>query len=338
MKRFIGVLLLLVFFILTSCERTPYGYWQEPRIAVIADSLEWQIIQEPLESYFEHVIRTPQEEKKYSLFRVQENQIDQYSAFRYIIVAGTFESKGNTGKLLRQILQDSTIRSSVKNDQMFMFSQRDQWANNQLVAFLITENLASLKKKIQNNGQYIHDLFNNELNQSLITEMYRKREQFDIEDKFMKTYGWSIRVQTDYFIAEELPEEGFLWMRRMYPERWVFVRWIEDADSSNLNSDWIINERNRIGEKYYGNDQIVDKYLQFNQEDFKGRSAIVTSGLWENEEKVAGGPFKNYTFYDSFSKRMFMIDVAVYAPNQEKMPYLRRMEIIANTFKTLSDA
>lgn len=337
MKRLVYVLLCLVVFILAACERKPYGYWREPKIAVVADSLEWQVIQEPLESYFEHVIRTPQSEKEYSLFRIQENQFDQYSAFRYIVVIGTFESQGNAGKLLRQITADTTVRSGVVKDQLFMFSQRDQWSTNQLVAFVVADNLANLKERIERNGQYIYDLFNSDLNQYLTEELYRKREQFEIEDKLMKTYGWSLRVQTDYFIAQELQDEGFMWMRRMYPERWIFVRWIEDADPSLINSNWVVDERNRIGEKYYGNDRVVDKYLNFSKEEFLGRPAIITTGLWENEEKVAGGPFRNYTFFDSFSKRLFMIDVAVFAPNEDKLPYLRRLDVIARTFRTLAD-
>ncbi len=337
MSRFIFILSILILFILFACERRPYGYWREPQIAVIADSTEWQVIQEPLESYFEHIIRTPQPEKEYELFRVQENQLDQYSAFRYIIVAGTFESKGNTGKLLQQILADSSIRAGVQQDKFFMFSQRDQWSTNQLVAFVIADNLANLKARIEKNGQYIYKLFDRNFKDYLITEMYRKREQVDIEEELMKSYGWSFRVQTDYFIAQEVPEEGFLWMRRMYPERWIFVRWIENADTTLLNSDWVIDERNRIGRKYYGNDRTVDAYLESVREAFLGRPAIITTGLWENEEKVAGGPFRNFTFYDEFSKTLFMIDVAVYAPNQDKLPYLRRMEIMAHTFKTLAD-
>ncbi len=81
----------------------------------------------------------------------------------------------------------------------------------------------------------------------------------------------------------------------------------------------------------------MNAYLESVHEEFIGRPAIITTGLWENEEKVAGGPFSNFTFYDEFSKILFMIDVAVYAPNKDKLPYLRRMEIMAHTFKTLAD-
>ncbi len=59
--------------------------------------------------------------------------------------------------------------------------------------------------------------------------------------------------------------------------------------------------------------------------------------LWENEDKVAGGPFKNYTFYDSLSRRIYMIDLAVYAPDRDKLPFVKRMEIIAKTFRTIFD-
>ena len=70
---------------------------------------------------------------------------------------------------------------------------------------------------------------------------------------------------------------------------------------------------------------------------FLGRQAQITTGLWENDQPAAGGPFKNWAFYDPYSQRVYMIDVAVHAPEQDKQPFLRRMEIIASTFRTIFD-
>ena len=50
-----------------------------------------------------------------------------------------------------------------------------------------------------------------------------------------------------------------------------------------------------------------------------------------------GGPFKNYTFYDPLSRRIYMIDISVYAPERDKMPSLRQLNLIARTFRTIFD-
>ena len=57
----------------------------------------------------------------------------------------------------------------------------------------------------------------------------------------------------------------------------------------------------------------------------------------QNDGKVAGGPFINYTFHDPLSRRVYMIDVAVFAPARDKVPYLRRLDVIAHTFYTVFD-
>ena len=126
-------------------------------------------------------------------------------------------------------------------------------------------------------------------------------------------------------------------MRRLLPERWLFVRWIDSIDTTGLNSEWVLAERERIGKKYYGGDSVVDDYLYSFRSDFLGRPAVITTGLWENEEKVKGGVFKNYTFYDEYTKRLYMIDLAVHAPGEDKLPYLRRLDIMAHTFRTVFD-
>ena len=47
-----------------------------------------------------------------------------------------------------------------------------------------------------------------------------------------------------------------------------------------------------------------------------------------------GGPFVNCTFYDQATDRVYMLDGSVYAPDDDKMDFVRRMEVMARTFRT----
>jgi hypothetical protein len=115
------------------------------------------------------------------------------------------------------------------------------------------------------------------------------------------------------------------------------VRWIDGGDESMLNAQWIVAERNRIGATYFAGESVVNKYLYSQRSTFLGREAQVTTGLWENNALIKGGPFKSYTFYDPLSKRVFMIDIALHAPEKDKVPYLQRMDVIASSFRTIFD-
>jgi hypothetical protein len=322
--------------LLASCHFKPKSWWREAEIAVMADSSDWNTLQGPLSVAFEKVIRTPQDETVFSLRHVESSEFKSYTTYQYLILAATLESKGPIGEIVRKSL-DSEIMRGIESGEYYVFSHRDQWAKNQLMMILVAKNLPMLVQKIQANGPSLFALFDRDMDHRLKPDMYRKKEQKDLSNKIMAAYGWTLRIQSDYFIASESSKEGFLWLRRIFPERWLFVRWIDRGDTTALHPQWVIRERNQIGSLYYGGDRIADQYLYSTRSTFLGRECLITEGLWENDGQVKGGPFKNITFFDPASQRVFMIDLAVYAPGRDKLPYLRRMDIMAHTFRTLFD-
>ncbi len=331
-------IVILSIFFLVSCDFTkPRSWYKEGVIAVMADSLDWIGIKSTLRNVFERTIVTPQIEKLYELKYVDRSEFNRYTKFRYLILAATLKSKGKIGRLVKRVVSDSVIHRGVVDGKYFFFCEKSQWAKDQMMVILVAPDMATLREKIDRSGNLLYDIFDHDLKKRLESDMFKRREQKDIEKKLMSSYGWSIRVQHDYFLIKNLPHEGFVWFRRMYPERWIFVRWINGGDTTLLNQQWVVAERNRIGANYYSGDVVSDRYLFSYRGTFLGRPAQITRGLWQNNDKVAGGPFKNYTFYDELSRRVYMIDVAVFAPTEEKVPYLRRLDIIAQTFKTLFD-
>jgi hypothetical protein len=225
----------------------------------------------------------------------------------------------------------------VENGEYYYFPINNEWAKGQLMVVLVAKDIPSLRERLETSGSEIYEVFNIDLNNHLLKAMYQRREQKKVAERLMEHYGWSIRVQHDYVIDEDKPEDGFVFFRRIQPERWIFVHWLEDvqdADNLYMNKKWVIAERNRIGATYYGGDRVDHKYLFSFRSEFLQRPAQITTGIWKNDAKTAAGPFRNYTFFDPISNRLYMIDIAVFAPGKEKMPYLRRLDLIARTFHT----
>ncbi len=337
MKSFQCFFILFVLFLITSCSLKPKGWWNEGVIGVMADSTDWEPLQGPLRSAFERIVRTPQLEKTFSLKYVRRADFSRYTEFRYLVLVATLGSRGKIGEIVGGVISDPEIRKGVEEEKYYVWVQRNQWAKDQLMVILVAKDVSTLRRKIENNSDFLYAIFDTDFNQRLKSEMFRRGGKKKIEKELMATYGWTMRIQRDYFFVQEFPDEGFVWFRRMYPERWIFVRWIDGGDTTLLNAQWVVGERNRIGAAYYGGDCVTNEYFFSHRSTFLGRTAQVTSGLWENPSKVAGGPFKNYTFYDSFSRRVYMIDLAVFAPGKDKVPYLLRQEVIARTFRTVFD-
>ena len=337
MRKPICWVLLFSLVLLGGCSIKPRGWESEGVIAVMADQDDWTAVEPNLRKAFEKVIRTPQMETTYTLRFVKPDEFKTYTEYRKLILLATLESQGPIGDIVNRVIAHPEIRAQVERGERFYIVEENQWAKDQLMLILVAKDIESLKTLLLANDENVYRVFDEALTQQLEKEMFDKKEQVDLEDRLMRTYNWNLRLQHDYFVAQEFPAEGFVWFRRLFPERWIFVRWIDGGTPDLLTQDWVVSERNRIGLEYYGGDQIAEKYLFSYRGEFLGRPAQITQGLWENDDKVAGGPFKNYTFYDQNTQRIYMIDLAIFAPERDKMPYIKRHEIIAHSFKTIFD-
>jgi hypothetical protein len=309
-------------------------------IRVFSSQEDWTALEGTLNVVFSRMMRTPQPEKRFSLMPINEEEFQKSMKYRHLLFVGTLETGGRMGEIIQDMLKDPAIRQRVEEGSQNIFQIENEWARDQLIGVILAKDISTLREVIEDHSNTIYELFEKDLKNRLFKDLYRTREQHDIEEHLMNMYGWSLRIQHDYFIAEEDSDGGFVFLMRTFPERYIFVRWLENVESADnpyLNRQWVVAERNRIGATYYGGDIVDPMYLFSFESTYLGRKAQITTGTWRNPEKVAGGPFKNFTFYDPLSSRIYMIDIAVHAPGRTKIPLLRRLEIIAETFTTLVD-
>ncbi|MCJ7813354.1 DUF4837 family protein, partial [bacterium] len=231
MKLLKKLLIISSISLIVSCSLKPRGWWTEGVIAVMADSEEWDALQVSLGMVYEHVVRTPQIENTFTVKYVSESDFENYISYRYLILAATLESKGKIGQIVDRVVSDPAIRQGVNEGKYYVFTQRNQWAKDQLMIILVAKDLFTLREKIETNSEFLYAIFDTDWNERLEKDMFESGEQKDVEENLMAIYGWSIRLQRDYFLVQEFPDEGFVWFRRIYPERWIFVRWIDGGDT-----------------------------------------------------------------------------------------------------------
>jgi hypothetical protein len=164
--------------------------------------------------------------------------------------------------------------------------------------------------------------------------LYEQGEQRDLEQRFFDRYGWTLRVPEEYGVEQELPEAHFVWMRKRTPDRWIFVWWGDIGPEEGVNAEWLRAKRDEIGARFYKGDRIAGEGMETSETVIDGKPGIKISGLWENPESVAGGPFRCYAIVDRTAGTVFVVDGAVYAPGIEKEPYLRQVDLIVQTFST----
>lgn len=322
---------------LISCQREVPSSGNEKEIIVIADSTDYDFLKGELSRAFEREIPTPWPEVIFALHRVPASQMEKYLRHSQLLLIGILGSaipRNGTADKIEAMLTPE-LKARIVKGQDYVLKKDDPWAKEQRLVVLAAAHLDTLKQRLAGHRDELFELFNQPLLERTKKEMYSHFEQTDLEKTLREKYGWTLRIQHDYHVYKEFPQESFVMLRRAWPERWLFVSWQNWHDPNRITRDYVIEWRNRLGERFYENDRLVNSNdLIAREVDFAGRRALELQGLWENASKAAGGPFKAWAFYDEQTRQAFLIDIAVFNPGKEKIRFVRQLEIMARTFET----
>jgi len=333
----ISIVLILIGFVIitTNCFRSKNPLGSDNEIRVIADSTIWQQAEPILRDIFEKIEYTPQPEK---VFKVLKGDPGNFKRFKNIIFMSTLDAEDDLSKSINSKLEDEA-RSKVESGNI-IFLKKEQWVKSQVVMFLIGQDLSSLLNKIEEQTAEIFFLFDDYWKNFHKDILYSYKEQVDVEQHLLKTYGWMIRVPSDFRLEVQSAKDRFVMFHRKIPPRWLAVYWKEATDPNIITKEWCISSRNEIGKKFYNNELVeeIAEPVIANEIVFLNRRALKLKGLWKTDDKdePAGGPFRMYCFFDEPTERIYFIDMHVFAPafKKGKLHYLRQMEIISHTFKT----
>lgn len=347
MKKLLIIPFIFFSLVVVSCDSTnkpAKGF--EDEIIVVADSVEYELIQEALQSVFEKEIFTPQPEKLFTLKRMNVSQLENNRRAKNIIIAAPLNSGSRTSQYIHAII-DSSVEAKLSSDNEFILYKYDLWARNQILTIIAANTIDDLNSKILLNSDNLLYAFQKKSDERLFNNLYNPTyERKDVEGKFLRDYGWVIYVQADYVVAIDKPEEKFVWMRRAPGtdmERWIFVHWIDNATPDYLTQDSIKVIRDRLTKKFYQTSDdksyvvVASDNFIVNEVNFNGRYALFTQGLWELNIKGMGGPFVNYFFYDEELRRIYMIDGSVYAPRYYKRNLIQQMDVTLQSFRTKAE-
>ena len=345
-KLFTALLSIGMLLILESCE-TSYKLAQGPEdeIIIVADTTEFEALKVPLHDIFEKIIYTPQPEKLFNLKRISANEIEKYRNNKNIILLAPLNSSSNTSRFIKTLIDTSKILQ-LASEHDCMIPRYNLWAKNQLVMILTAPDMKQLELGLARNKEALLNSFHKMSDQRLHESLYdSKHEKKSIEGMLLKSYGWIIYVPSDFAIAENESKEHFICLKNSAGKdmsKWIFVYWIDNASPSCLNEDSVRSIRNKVTNKYYKSTDIpsfikIGKDNCLNDEvTFDGNYALLTQGLWENTKGMKG-PFINYTFFDVNTKRIYMIDGSINAPDYYKRNLIQQMDVLLKSFKTKAE-
>lgn len=333
MKKIYSISLVIFSLAVTfsGCDYKAESLGSDQRIFVFVDSLIWQDIKEDVEETFHDYVFTPRAEKSFILNRTSLNKLNGFKGRKNLLFIGTTDTQNEVNDYLKQVVPQQ-FRDDVNQDKSFYFFKDDLFVRDQISLFMIAKDSESFLKNFSLLKEDILKRFNEKYFTRLETGMFEKGEQFEIEEFLEENYGYKIKVQHDYFIANQEPKEKYTWIRRIDPDRWISI-WRKGLNDVGFSRDSLFNIRNEMTKKYYDGDYIVLEETEINQQLFQGKPTTKISGTWRNDSLIVGGPFRTYVIPREKEDAVYFIDIAVMAPSMDKKPYLDQLEVIANTFQ-----
>ncbi|HEX9972169.1 MAG TPA: DUF4837 family protein, partial [bacterium] len=291
MKKLLFLILFIASFIailvlVMSCSRRSFPLGEDNAIKVAADSTIWKELEPALRQIFEKIEETPQPEKA---FKIARGDVDNIKRFKNIIFLSTLDAQDPISSSINSSLTDESRKRVAAGS--IVFVKKEQWAKNQIIMFLVANDLPSLVAKVDELQAEIFFQFDDYWKKVHHKILYQSREQFKIEEHLLKTYGWMIRVPLDYKLVIQSAKDRFVQFHRPVPLRWLSIFWIEATDPTIISKEWCIAKRNEIGKRFFENEQVEEHHKPVLTEEiiFLNRPTLKLKGLWKNDEKVAGG-------------------------------------------------
>lgn len=333
-KSYPLILLILSLFFWQCSNRLPESLGPARKLIVLADEQDWKELEIPVREIFEKEIYTPQTER---LFEIERGDIEHFYDYKHairksLLIISPIDAPHETGAFMREILSPE-VQDAVRQNKTSVTWKKDVWATDQILMVVSGKDSESVVDNLWMSSDQLYEALQASVLNSIKERVYSFGERENVTKELAQNYGWSVNVPFGYRILEAYPDSGFVTLAKDNPNRWISVYWEDGVHPDLITDDWCIQKRDEITHRFFGGDRIVPGDVQVSQTDFKGQLAVVLQGVWENQKEWKGGPFKSYAFLNPDQNRFYFIDMGLYAPNKKKLPYLRQVDLITQTFQ-----
>lgn len=214
----------------------------------------------------------------------------------------------------------------------------DRWAKPQLILEITAKDIPAMTKLISYNGEKIKDIILHE-ERNRLKDVYTKfREKKLI--KPVEKFGIDITIPTGYNL--NVDTTNFMWIssETPYMSQGLFIYSFSYTDTSIFNITKMLSIRDSLLKKYIPgplkgsymtteyNYTPIDKRFELN-----GNFCYEIRGLWRVENDFMGGPFVSHACV--VKNKVVVTEGYVYAPKDDKKPYVWQIEAILYSQKNL---
>ncbi len=318
--------------LLSGCsKKQPIAGGQRDVIVVLAQDNIWENTKNNLKKSLEQEVFTPNRETVYELMHGLPENLDSYVYGKNLLLIGYLSAMDESSKLISNLLTDEA-KEMVKKKQAFMFDKENPWATGQYLLVIASPGKPKLENIIDENKDIIFDYFEQSSLKRAKWLIYSAGREKEKEEKFESQFAFSVELPIGFFWKEEDSIKTFVKLVRQFPLRLISIGW-KDTETEGLSLEKAIQMRDSVASLYFDRDFVDTAMTKGMDVEFLGRKAYKIEGIWKNDDKVMGGPFRTYFFNEPAQKRFYLIDIHVYAPGRKKWFYLKELEAVASTFQ-----
>ena len=326
---FLFLLCLLIF----GCAGKKDSLGTDDEIRVICSKIDEPVIKDYLASVFDDTIYTPAPEPLFKLIFSRPEHYEDLKEYAQVIIAAVNRNSTNPGyRLLKKLLPEGQLNNSEDDNPVLL--TRDLHAKDQVYVVINASNKEHLFNYLDKNKGLLRKHYDEQFKLRGSRFLFNDN-QTQIEEKIKEDYGWFLKIPWGWEVLRNEDKMNFFWMGSEYPYRWMSIKW----DSGNN-----INDELSLGKQIWNFPINHYKSIRFNENRFKldriyfnDYKGWQCSGIWESMDSLdaKGGPFYSYIFYDHHSDRTFHINTLVHNPGKSKAVYIRQMELIAKSFRSI---
>lgn len=331
--RLLGWMLLLA--LAAGCAR-PRSDGERYEVRVLADSTRHAALAPVLDSLFSDHWITLVPERRLDWRWADPAQLDLYLTRRNLLIAADGPPEGPVGRFLENLL-GAGVRDRIAKEEAFLFRKEDAFARDQLLMILAAPGAESFRRQALERVEEVRDQFlahDRELDRR---DADPRRRQKALEDSLALACGFRLPIPEDWFVVQGSKDPAFVRLRRLSPDRWITVHWVDGFDSLAHSAEGLFQVRERLGRVFWDKDKPARQPHRFTTTRLGGLEATRLEGLWGTDAFVGGGPFLLTAIHIPGTLglpqgRTFYIDAAVLNPGGPKSPYLHQLDQLVSAF------
>lgn len=312
-----GIIFLIISILIYSCgskqELLPNSGGKPGEVIVVIEKHVWngKIGNALKKALMQDYPALPQDEPTFSLYPIPLQNFNDI-----------FQSNRNIIKISFNPNSDSTYIRKANN----------RWAKPQLVIELVAKDIKTMTKLIELNSSRLKEIILSEERKRLKQVYAKFREKSLIEP--VHKFGIDLIIPNGYKL--NLDTTNFMWisLETPYMSQGLFLYSVPYNDTSIFNQTKVLAIRDSVLKRYIPGPlqgtYMTTEYnypLLENRFELNGKFCYEIRGLWRIENDFMGGPFINFANVVNNNKVVF-VEAYVYAPKDDKKPYIWQMEAI----------